>query len=189
MSAPGGRPLRWLAGLDRAMFASVQAHRGGHAIAVARWVSGLAEPGVVYPGLAAAGLLAAWARRSGWRAAVRPPLVAGSGAVARHLVSQALARPRPPAGAWLIQPQGFSLPSRHVTLAALAAGAGCRALGVPGLPGWTAPLLATAGVGASRVCLGVHWPGDVLAGWLFAESWLRLTDALLRSRPPTGPGG
>jgi len=29
----------------------------------------------------------------------------------------------------------------------------------------------------------------VLAGWLFAESWLRLTDALLRSRPPAGPGG
>ena len=186
MSAPGSRPLRLLAGLDRALFASVQAHRGGHAIAVARRVSGLAEPGLVYPGLAVAGLLTA--RQSGWRAALRPSLVAGSGAAARHLVAQALARPRPPAGAWLIQPQGFSLPSRHVTLAALAAGAGCRALGVPGLPGQTAPLLAAAGVGASRVCLGVHWPGDALAGWLFAESWLRLTDALQRSRPPMGPG-
>jgi undecaprenyl-diphosphatase len=31
-------------------------------------------------------------------------------------------------------------------------------------------------VGASRVYLGVHWPGDVIAGCLFAAGWLWLTD-------------
>ena len=50
--------------------------------------------------------------------------------------------------------------------------------GVRGAPAQAATLLAAAGIGASRVYLGVHWPADVVAGWLFAEGWLHLTDSL-----------
>jgi membrane-associated phospholipid phosphatase len=47
--------------------------------------------------------------------------------------------------------------------------------GPSGAPVRATTLVAAAGIGASRVCLGVHWPSDVVAGWLFAEGWLCLT--------------
>lgn len=94
-----------------------------------------------------------------------------------------IARERPPAQAWLIEPEGFSLPSKHTTLAVLTVGAAAAALGTRRAPARAATALAAAGIGASRVCLGVHWPSDVVAGWLFAEGWLCLTGQPPASRP------
>jgi membrane-associated phospholipid phosphatase len=48
-------------------------------------------------------------------------------------------------------------------------------------------LLAAAGVGASRVYLGVHWPADVIAGWLFADGWLHLVGTRTLGPKVSGP--
>jgi membrane-associated phospholipid phosphatase len=170
-SADRGR----LADADQRVFEAVRARRGPTAIKVARTVSALAEPAVVYPVLALAGIGAA--RRGAWWRAGVPSLTVVGGAAARRRLSRMIARQRPPAEAWLAEPEGFSLPSKHTTLAVLTAGTAVRALGVRGIPAQAATLLTAAVIGASRVCLGVHWPADVVAGWLFAEGWLRLTNS------------
>jgi undecaprenyl-diphosphatase len=163
---------------DQEAFDRVRARRTSIGIALAHAVSALAEPEVIYPLLVVASAVAA--RRADWRHAAMPGLVI-SGAVARRKLSQLIGRPRPPAEAWLIMPEGYSLPSKHTTLAALGAGACVRALGVRGVPARAAPAMAAAGIGVSRVYLGVHWPADVVAGWLFAEGWLMLTAPAGRS--------
>ncbi len=161
-----------LARADRATMAALPAWRNPCCVAVARAVSKTAEPAVAGPVLALAALAAV--RRGDWRSADLPTLVVPAGMLARWLLSEVIARPRPPAAVWLAEPEGYSLPSRHTTLAVLTVGAAAAAVGVEGPPAEPTGLLVAACVGASRVCLGVHLPSDVAAGWLFARGWLYL---------------
>lgn len=166
------RPDGWLAEVDQDIIGLVERCRTRSAIRVAHAVSAMAEPMTAAVPLAAASAIAA--RREGWGVALRPGLTVLAGMAVRRMLSRRIARPRPPAAIWLIEPEGFSLPSRHTSLAALTAGAFATALGADPRVCDVAVVSAAAGVGASRVCLGVHWLTDVLAGWLFAAGWLEL---------------
>jgi len=86
--------------------------------------------------------------------------------LAGQLIKRCVSRPRPilPVGlhSLIHPPDRFSFPSGHAT-AALAA-ALPMALGCPVVFG--APILALGIlIGTSRAYLGVHYPGDVIAGW------------------------
>lgn len=110
-------------------------------------------------------------------------------------------RARPPQGAldapgWVVV-HGSSLPSGHATASVVAFGLLAWLALRSGPPRWrrhrhaivaTAAMLA-AGVGVSRVLLGVHYPSDVLAGWCLGCAWLALSLALLEALPgPTAAG-
>ncbi|MFB7292338.1 phosphatase PAP2 family protein [Actinacidiphila glaucinigra] len=78
-----------------------------------------------------------------------------------------------------------AFPSGHATTAALVCGAllWLLLLRVPARSPWCVAACAVAfvsvvGVGFTRVYLGVHWPSDVLGGWLLAAAVLTGTAAL-----------
>jgi len=183
------RPLdSWLGRIDASVTGTVADSRTASAVRAAHTVSALAEPGTAVAALAAAAAVAV--RRGGWQAAVGPSLSVAAGMTARRKLSAVVARQRPPAAIWLSEPEGFSLPSKHTTLAALTAGVCVGSLGASQGTSHAAALLAALAVGAGRVCLGVHWPSDVLAGWLFAAGWLELNRWLQPAAqlPGSGPG-
>ncbi|MEX2570002.1 MAG: phosphatase PAP2 family protein [Gemmatimonadota bacterium] len=92
-----------------------------------------------------------------------------------QLLKRTIDRPRPrmPVGyASLVHaPDRFSFPSGHAA-ASLSVAIGI-AIALPMPAGGAIIALATL-VGVSRCYLGMHYPGDVLAGWLLAISgaWL-----------------
>jgi undecaprenyl-diphosphatase len=85
-----------------------------------------------------------------------------------QLVKRTVGRPRPARVlgevALVVEPDQFSFPSGHA--AAAMSVAIVYSFSFPALAGALIPIAMLVGV--SRVCLGVHYPGDVLIGQLIA---------------------
>ncbi|HEY6478535.1 MAG TPA: phosphatase PAP2 family protein [Streptosporangiaceae bacterium] len=166
--------------LDEGIHRWTLAHRGPASLAVARAVRWGGTTYVVLPALIVIGAAAAppgrgLARRLG--SGLLPALVASTGVYAEILINHVIGRARPPVADWAGAAGGASFPSGHTTAATLFA-LGCAwAIAGRVRPGWPRRAVWAGAaayaltVGWSRVWLGVHWPTDVTAGWLFSAAW------------------
>jgi undecaprenyl-diphosphatase len=97
-------------------------------------------------------------------------LAVGVGAaVLPELLKALVARPRPTLWPWLVPTSGHSFPSGHAAAgAALYPLLGWLALRPRdrGPVGYVLGLAVGVFIGLGRLYAGVHWPSDVLAGWV-----------------------
>ncbi len=114
------------------------------------------------------------------------------------LLKELVGRARP--DLWLTgpEPSGLSFPSGHATFAMVFGGILIALVGEAASP---AParraiqlglILLILAIGASRVYLGVHWPSDVIGGYLFGGAALLglvyLRNMMLTRRAAVRPG-
>ena len=110
-------------------------------------------------------------------------LVGVGGAVLINLALKlTFKRSRPDLWSALAQERTYSFPSGHA-MASSALALTLVILCWPTRYRWwvvAAALLYTGLVGVSRLYLGVHFPSDVLGGWLISIAWITLVYALFR---------
>ncbi|OXY90970.1 phosphatase PAP2 family protein [Streptomyces diastatochromogenes] len=182
--------------LDHGLLTWSVGHRPEMAVAVARGLTATGTGVVPYALVVLAGLLAGHGRRQRLVLALLMATCLATGQAVRYGVMELVGRARPPAFDWQTHASGWSFPSGHTTTAALTAGLVILALWLRAPHGRVPLCLAVAcwgaGVGLTRVFLGVHWFTDVLGGWLFAVGWLGLwlcaAARWLPQRPITGGG-
>lgn len=167
-----------VAGIDQPLNTSLAKQRTPAATAVFQLLTTFGSVAVLVPVVAAAAGLLAW--RTGSRRPVWISILAIGGAqilvVAGKLV---VGSQRPDIAFAAVQADGYSFPSGH-SISSLVA-FGVIAWLVSTLLAttrwmrtavWVAAAVLTAGVGASRMYLGVHYLTDVLAAWALGTAWL-----------------
>ena len=156
--------------------------------AAMRAASFIGEPYVVWP---IAGILFLLFRRAGdvRRGAVLLIAMAGEVALEQSL-KYGFQRPRPQAFLDYPEPHSYSFPSGHAFTSMVFLGT-LTILLTPMLRStwsrlgiWVGALALVAAIGFSRVYLGVHYPTDVIGGWLAGAAWTLAVAAGNHARPP-----
>jgi membrane-associated phospholipid phosphatase len=134
----------------------------------------------------AVGLWLAWRRR--WRELAAGAAVVGVVWALNPVLKDLIERGRPELWPHPMTVSEYSFPSGHAAnTAALAAALVLIA--------WStrfrsvvvvAAAVVVAAVGLGQLALGLHYPSDILAGWLWAAAWAALVWSVT---PPPGPSG
>jgi undecaprenyl-diphosphatase len=100
--------------------------------------------------------------------------------IVNSLVKLVFAAPRPDAIEPLLVVTSHSFPSGHAVGAMTLFGAIALLWPSRALAAFCGAMILATGL--SRVWLGVHWPSDVMAGWIEGAAWLLLTAPLIAGR-------
>jgi len=123
-----------------------------------------------------------------WREAAAWMIVGPTTYAFTEMFKPLISRPRPELWATIIHTSSFSFPSGHAVASAtfypLLGWVLLRRRGSMGKAGYGLGLLIAVFVGVGRLYLGVHWPTDVMAGWLIGAAQSGVAVAWLRNRPP-----
>ena len=174
--------------LDRQIHDWVVKHRSSTGVSLAHVVTWGGVTRVALPLLIVVGAVALTGGRDPKRRLSAGLLLAGMaslGVYVGHLLNMWVDRGRPAISDWAGSAGGPSFPSGHTTAATLFAAstawviASRLRIGWPRVLVWAGAALYAAAVGWSRVWLGVHWPTDVVAGWLFGATWFAAGTALI----------
>jgi membrane-associated phospholipid phosphatase len=160
--------------LDSRITTRLVAGRTGTLTSIANGFSRVGSTSVLLPLVLVIADLLVWRRRFVLAGLL---VLAWGGSIGLYdLTKPVVNRPRPPVSVHLATAAGSSFPSGHATqsLATFAALAAVVAvLWRPArVAGWVVAALVVAGVGWSRVYLGMHWATDVAAGWLIGAAWV-----------------
>jgi membrane-associated phospholipid phosphatase len=164
-----------IARADPRVLAFFVGHRTAWLTSIAKVLTWLGSSIVLWPVVIAAGL-GLWWRRRRWLPAVLPALALAGAWAGGLLIKGLVARPRPPAGAWLTVVHGWSYPSQHAAQALATWGMLAftvmmgRRMRARVLLSLGAILIALV-VGLTRLYLAAHWLTDVLGGWALAGVW------------------
>ena len=180
--------------LDTHVDAVLASHRQPLATSLMLWLTLLGKGQVVtVMAFAACALFLLW----NCRYYVVPLVLTLGGAEATmQLVKRAVGRARPGADLAYYVERSFSFPSGHATMAAAFYGFLAYAVVSSGLArGWRTGIACTllmviAGIGLSRMYLGVHFLSDVLGGYLVGLMWVAIgivVAEVMRARSAAAP--
>ncbi|ANP56885.1 hypothetical protein AVL59_30110 [Streptomyces griseochromogenes] len=144
---------------------------------------------------AAAAVWLVW-RRAAWWTALWLAVTVAVSTLVQQSVKAGVDRPRPTWPDPVDSAHYAAFPSGHAMTATVVCGLLLRLLNRFGADRFlwraavTVAVVSVAGVGLTRVWLGVHWPSDVVGGWLFGALVVAVAVAVYewprggRARPP-----